>query len=84
VVGKKEPVRIYEPLARKGELDGALRDLLPHYREGLQYYAHREWDRARVCFEAALGRNPDDGPSLTYYRRCIKFQKTPPPPDWDG
>jgi len=31
-----------------------------------------------------LAINEDDGPSLTYFERCITFQAQPPSDDWDG
>jgi len=84
VVGKSEPVRIYEVLGRKGEMDGKLRELLPFYKEGLGHYKARQWNRAADSFERALEINVDDGPSLTHFERCILFQAVPPAENWDG
>jgi len=84
VVGKQEPVKIYEPLGRKGEMDESIRLILPHFREGLEHYINQRWEEGITCFENALNQYEDDGPSLTYFERCIMFQHHPPPSDWDG
>ncbi len=84
VVGKKEPIRIYELLGRKGEMEDCIRLILPHFREGLGHYKNQRWEEAITCFENALNLHEDDGPSLTYFERCITFQNNPPPLDWDG
>jgi adenylate cyclase len=84
VVGKKEPIKIYELLGRKGEMPDHIRLILPHFREGLEYYKKQRWEEGVTCFENALNLYEDDGPSLTYFERCITFQHHPPPPDWDG
>jgi len=84
VVGKKEPIKIYELLGRKGETEDYIRLILPHFREGLDHYKNRRWEEGITCFENALNLHEDDGPSLTYFERCITFQNYPPPPDWDG
>jgi adenylate cyclase len=84
VVGKKEPIKIYELLGRKGEMEDHIRLILPHFQEGLEHYKNQRWEEGITCFENALNLYEDDGPSLTYFERCITFQHHPPPPDWDG
>ena len=37
VVGKKEPVKIYELLGKKGEMDEKVREILPTFNDGLKY-----------------------------------------------
>ena len=84
VVGKKEPIKIYELLGRKGEMEEHIRLILPHFQEGLEHYKNQRWEEGITCFENALNLYEDDGPSLTYFERCITFQHHPPPPNWDG
>ena len=84
VVGKNEPIKIYELLGRKGEMEDHIRLILPHFQKGLEHYKNQRWDEGITCFENALNLYEDDGPSLTYFERCITFQYHPPPPDWDG
>jgi len=84
VVGKKEPIRIYELPGHKGEMEDRIRLILPHFREGLDHYKNQQWGEGITCFENALNLHEDDGPSLTYFERCITFESHPPPLDWDG
>jgi len=84
VVGKNEPIKIYELLGRKGEMEDNIRLILPHFKKGLEHYKNQQWEEGITCFENALNLYEDDGPSLTYFERCITFQYHPPPPDWDG
>ena len=84
VVGKQEPIKIYEALGRKGEMDDLIRLIMPHFKEGLDYYKNWQWDKAIDSFKTALNHSKDDGPSLTYLNRCIAFKNDPPPSDWDG
>ena len=84
VKGKKQPVRVYELMARKGELTPDLARLRAAYQEGIELYRQRFWQDARLCFERALAIFPKDGPSRTYLERCAALQNNPPPPDWDG
>jgi adenylate cyclase len=84
VVGKKEPVRIYEVLGEKGQIDENVRNILPHFNQGISHYRKWEWKEAIECFKKALKIHEDDGPSQTYLKRCITFLETPPPDNWDG
>ena len=84
VVGKNEPVRIFELLAKKGELSGSFQEILPVFNEGLDHYRNRRWEEGIQCFEKVLALDEEDGPALTYFERCITFQAQPPPDDWDG
>jgi adenylate cyclase len=51
---------------------------------GLESYRSKDWRAAREAFERALAVRADDGPSLTYLKRCKEFMVSPPPDDWDG
>jgi adenylate cyclase len=84
VVGKQEPIKVYELLGRKGEMGDHIRLIFPHFQEGLEHYKNQRWEEGITCFENALNLYEDDGPSLTYFERCITFQYHPPPADWDG
>ncbi len=84
VVGKSEPVRIYQLLCRKGELNEEMSKVIDLYAKGLEHYRKQEWDDALDSFGAVLEIDEKDGPSLTFFERCLLFQKEPPPADWDG
>jgi adenylate cyclase len=84
VVGKKEPVSIYQLLGYPEDIDDRLRETVDHYAEGLRAYRNLEWNKAIMSFLSALKITPEDGPSQTMLDRCEAFKKNPPPKDWDG
>jgi adenylate cyclase len=84
VVGKQQPIKIFEIMGKKGELDGKTREKLSHFNEGYEFYKQKQWNEGADCFYKALQIDEDDGPSLTYFERCITFQVHPPEKDWDG
>ncbi|HYR03524.1 MAG TPA: adenylate/guanylate cyclase domain-containing protein, partial [Syntrophobacteria bacterium] len=84
VKGKEVPVRIYELLAAKGDLDGKMGEARDHFTAGLGHYRRQEWTEAISCFRQALEAVPEDGPSRVFIERCREFIETPPPASWDG
>ncbi|MBF0126210.1 MAG: adenylate/guanylate cyclase domain-containing protein [Magnetococcales bacterium] len=84
VVGKKEPVPIYQLMGHKGSLSPQQEEMRGHYLAGLELYRKRDYPAAIDRFAAALQVIPDDGPSRTYLERCQEYVANPPPADWDG
>ena len=84
VVGKTEPVLIYELLGEKGRLPERMYEMLEHYNRGLEFFTNHEWKRAKSSFKEGLKIIDDDGPSLTYLGRCDGFMKKAPSKNWDG
>jgi adenylate cyclase len=84
VVGKTEPVRIYELLCPIGQLKPEEAKLLPAFAKGLAAYREREWDAAEQQFRLCLEINPKDAPSTLYLERIATLREEPPPGDWDG
>jgi adenylate cyclase len=84
VVGKKEPITVYELLETKGNLDDQTADLVNRYNSALELYKNRQFGEAKTEFEFILQDNPEDGPSKTYISRCEAYLEDPPGEDWDG
>lgn len=84
VVGKEEPILVYELIQRKGRMKDQMQAMIEKYNQGLELFRNREWTQARNMFRSALKIISDDGPSKTYYGRCTEFMKSPPPRNWDG
>ena len=85
VKGKDEPVRIYEVLARSDDgLSDDMKSVIEFYSAGLEAYRQKKWEAGIKEFQRTLDIKPDDGPSLTYLKRCKEYLSTPPPEDWDG
>ena len=54
VVGKEEPVRIYELLGRKGQLSSDQLEAKTAFEAGLQAYRQQQWPLARAQFTYSL------------------------------
>jgi adenylate cyclase len=84
VVGKKEPVTIYELLGYTENMDPDLKKTADLYSAGLEAYRNQDWDNAIKSFEETLSITPDDGPADTMLARCREFKISPPDPNWNG
>ncbi len=84
VVGKKEPVTIYQPMGYREDTDEQTIETMGHYANGLSAYRNRDWSSAILFFKAALDVTSDDGPAKTMLARCEELRKTPPAEDWNG
>tara|TARA_R110002072_G_scaffold1598_6_gene13617 strand:- start:48393 stop:50468 length:2076 start_codon:yes stop_codon:yes gene_type:complete len=84
VVGKSEPVKVYQLLDRKGETKGLTADLVTQYEKAMRLYKERDYAAAKAAFKLALAIADTDGPSKTYVARCDEFLRNPPKADWDG
>ncbi len=84
VVGKGEPVVVYELIGYPGEIDGELISVVERYTLGLRAYRNQIWDEAISHFSSALSLDPTDGPSQVMLDRCEDYKATPPGKDWDG
>ena len=84
VVGKTEPVRIYEILAVAGGLTSAQATLCEAFAAGLAAYRGRDWDGADAAFARGLAAVPGDGPAAVFRERVALLRREPPPQDWDG
>jgi len=89
VVGRSEPVTVYELLDKQGDLDptiGKMRDL---YEEGLAYYRDQKWEQAIDKWHEAVIASPgEDGDktSQIMIERCESMLsgEASVPEDWDG
>ncbi|MBF0462008.1 MAG: adenylate/guanylate cyclase domain-containing protein [Magnetococcales bacterium] len=84
VVGKNEPVTIYQLLDRKGALDPTMTEIVARYNHAREAYKAKDFATALQRFEKILELDPKDGPGLAYIARCKEYLENPPPADWDG
>ena len=92
VMGKSEPVKVYELCAMKGDLSEQEEALFEVFDRGVGHYLNMEWDKAILSFKESLKlERITDGnttPSQVYISRCESFKKNPPVADsaeaWDG
>jgi adenylate cyclase len=85
VVGKIEPLAIYELLGRKGETLAAS-EAYTRYDKALADFTARRFEEALAGFREARAQRGEagDGPSDFYIAQCEAMLAEPPPPDWDG
>ena len=91
VVGRSEPVKIFELFAMKGGLTGHEKELFNLFDQGINNYLDMQWKRAIECFRESLKfeRYPDakTNPSEVYIKRCEEYLDNPPAAPgeiWDG
>jgi adenylate cyclase len=84
VVGKAEPVTVYQILGYAKDIDEKGLQMTGLYAEGLRLYRQQNWNAAMHKFDAALEISPDDGPSKEMRDRCASYKLTPPSPGWNG
>ena len=89
VMGKEEPVKVFELISETGQEPEPYKKILPAFHEALGHYFNQDWDMAIEAFKAAdaleemfPGRKTN--PSRIYIPRCEHFKVNPPGDDWDG
>ncbi|MDQ7023635.1 MAG: adenylate/guanylate cyclase domain-containing protein [Candidatus Gracilibacteria bacterium] len=82
VKGKNIPVKIYELISIKGEINDLQKSIVSKFEKAIKLYLNRDFKVALNIFEelSILG----DNPSKTYISRCEIFIKNPPEKNWDG
>ena len=91
VVGKEEPVKVYELVAMKGGLTDLERELIQRFDTAMTLYLDQQWDQALAAFERAqeVERFPELKltPSKVFMDRCRNYKDNPPVEPgaaWDG
>lgn len=81
VVGKTEPVRVYELLGYTHEIDPQRQTF---FAQGLAAYRRQAWDEAETYFAQCSMRHSPDPPAQLYLERIPQLRQQTLPPDWDG
>jgi adenylate cyclase len=84
VLGKIEPVRVYEIMAPAGGLTASASELRGLFAEGLAAYRARDWERSEQHFVQCLAVVPNDGPAAVFRRRIAFLRDQALPADWSG
>ena len=89
VMGKEEPVKVWELISEVGEEPEQYKKILPAYHEALDLYKNQEWSKAIEAFKASdaledmfAGRKTN--PSRIYIPRCEHFLANSPGDNWNG
>ncbi|MCW8919590.1 MAG: adenylate/guanylate cyclase domain-containing protein [Gammaproteobacteria bacterium] len=83
VKGKREAVRIYEPLDLEQPAGKVAYQQLEEYALALQAYRRMAWQEAHTIFCRLEGRASHPLYQL-YAQRCAHYRDHPPASDWDG
>ncbi len=84
VVGRSEPITVFEILDNKGNVTGERAKAIEIFHQGLALYKKQQFKEAAVVFESVLEIMPMDGPSQTYIDRCYDYIDNSPGDAWDG
>src|SRR5689334_21869545 len=79
VQGRDEPIKVFEPLAGKGQATPAQAERAAVYAEGLARWRVRDFAGAADRFESAAG---NDTPCRYFAKRARLLELAPPPADW--
>jgi adenylate cyclase len=79
VVGRKEPVTVYEPFLP--EAHAAARPLLESFAEGLKAFYGGRFAEAAGLFGRTAAEDP---PAAAYLEKCRQLAASPPKAGWDG
>ena len=80
VVGRRQPVRLFELVALAGEADAHTQRRCALYERALAAYRARDFAAAAVV----LAELPEDGPARLLASRARELEASPPPPEWDA
>jgi adenylate cyclase len=84
VMGRDEPVTIYEPLGLESQMGQNARAELELWNCALRAYRERQWDEAELNIANLVRMNPTCGLYRVYAARLTEKRRSPPPPGWDG
>ena len=84
VIGKNEPVAIFEPVGHKIDLDKSIFSELTTYQRALRKFRSQNWDNAEIDFFNLSQSNPARKLYQVYLDRVMHFRANPPADNWDG
>jgi adenylate cyclase len=85
VKGKKEPIRVYEPLAMRDEADENLLRHVRQYELARQAFLGRHWEEAYSLFSALTAEDASAEKLCSIYLKRISTYRTETlPDDWCG
>jgi adenylate cyclase len=80
VIGRLQPLRIYEPLAQAGQENPVQSAHAQIYTKGLACWRQREFADAAELFASIADTDP---PAALFMQRAKKLILSPPGPDWE-
>ena len=84
VKGKDEPVAIFEPLGREGDIEKSRIDEAKLWQQCLKQYRAQDWDHAEMSLLNLTRMNPNAKLYAEFVERIAGLRRDPPGPTWDG
>ena len=84
VVGKTEPVRVWNILGPVAGASESLRQAVADFTGAVELFEAGRFAEAAEVFEAVLAQCPDDGAARFHLSLCRGYVTSPPSEDWDG
>jgi adenylate cyclase len=80
-VGKTQPTRLNEIIARTSAATQAQKDFCDRFAEAMHAFETADWVKASTLLESLLAAYPEDGPSQFLLARCRRYLTEPPATD---
>ncbi len=84
VKGKLEPISIFEPIAKKGEVADQLLDEIERFHRVLDRFRTQRWDDAQALLTTLQEADPKRKVYGVYIDRVATLRAAPPGENWDG
>lgn len=84
VVGRAQPVDLYQPLGRRSDMADEDIAISRHYELAWKNIRERKFSEAVDILEKLHAQVPQDGLFEVMLTRAREYQRTPPPLEWDG
>lgn len=85
VKGKKEPIRVYEPLETRDAATDAMMRAVDDYHIARKAYLARHWEEAQSLFSSLAARDPGSAKLCKIYiERITHYREEVLPEDWEG
>jgi adenylate cyclase len=84
VKGKLEPISIYEPVGKKGDVTNTMMDEIDRFHRALDKYREQRWDEAEAALAKLAHADPNRKVYKVYIDRVAALRAKPPGANWDG
>ncbi len=84
VKGKLEPISIYEPIGKKGEVPDQIIEEIDRFHRALDLVRSQKWDEAEAALTKLIEADPKRKVYAKYMDRVATLRANPPGDNWDG
>ena len=84
LVGKSQPVSVFELIGTAGGISSSLREMRDAFEAALDRYRLRDLAQARSIWQECARMAPDDHPTRMFLERCEVLCAQSFPESWDG